>query len=229
MSALEACVRDDLNSNAERRLAVLDPIKLVITSLPEDHSQTLTFQNHPQNEAAGTRDYTFTREVFIEREDFAENPPPKYQRLVPGGEVRLRGCYVVRCTDVIKNDAGDITEVHCTHDPDTLGKKPEGRKVKGVVHWVSVQVAVPATVRLYEQLFSTTNPASAESFKEALNPNSITIMPHAQIEPALAAAAPESRFQFERTGYFVADRKEHTATKPVFNRIITLRDVWAKK
>jgi len=200
ISALETCVRDDLNTHAERRLAVLDPIKMVITSLPEDHQQTLTFQNHPQNESAGTREYVLTREVFIEREDFAEDPPPKYQRLVPGGEVRLRGCYVVRCTEVIKNDAGDVIEVHCTHDPDTLGKKPEGRKVKGVVHWVSAATAVPATVRLYEQLFTTTNPASAESFKDVLNPNSVTVMHNAQVEPSLANAAPESRFQFERTG-----------------------------
>ena len=229
MAVLETCIRDDLNKNAPRRLAVLDPIKLVITSLPEDHSQTLTFQNHPQDESAGTRSYEFTREVYIEREDFAEVPPPKYQRLVPGGEVRLRGCYVVKCTDIIKNDAGDIVELHCTHDPDTLGKKPEGRKVKGVVHWVSVKSAIPATVRLYDQLFNTPNPAAAESFEAALNPNSITVMNNAVVEPSLAEAAPESRFQFERTGYFVADRIEHSQQAPVFNRVVTLRDVWAKK
>lgn len=229
MAVLETCIRDDLNTNAERRLAVLDPIKLVITSLPEDHAQTLTFQNHPQNEAAGTRPYEFTREVFIEREDFAEVPPPKYQRLVPGGEVRLRGCYVVKCTDIIKNDAGDIVELHCTHDPDTLGKKPEGRKVKGVVHWVSAKHAVPATVRLYDTLFNVTNPMAAESFEEALTPDSVTVMNNAVVEPALATAKPEMRFQFERTGYFVADRKEHSEAAPVFNRVVTLRDVWAKK
>jgi len=229
MAVLETCIREDLNANAERRLAVLDPIKVVITSLPEDHNQTLTFQNHPQDESAGTRDYQFTREVYIEREDFAEDPPPKYQRLIPGGEVRLRGCYVVKCTDVIKNDAGEITELHCTHDPDTLGKKPEGRKVKGVVHWVSAQAAVPATVRLYEPLFNVPNPISAESMETVLTDNSVTVMANAQVEPSLAAAAPESRYQFERTGYFVADRIEHTADKPVFNRVVTLRDVWAKK
>ncbi len=229
MAVLETCIRDDLNTNAERRLAVLDPIKLVITSLPEDHAQTLTFQNHPQNEAAGTRPYEFTREVFIEREDFAEVPPPKYQRLVPGGEVRLRGCYVVKCTDIIKNDAGEIVELHCTHDPDTLGKKPEGRKVKGVVHWVSAKHAVPATVRLYDTLFNVTNPAAAESFEDALNPDSVTIMNNAVVEPALAKAEAETRFQFERTGYFVADRIEHSEATPVFNRVVTLRDVWAKK
>jgi len=228
MGVVETCIRDDLNANAMRRLAVLDPIKLVITSLPEDHQQTLSFQNHPQDESAGKRDYEFTREVYIEREDFSENPPPKYQRLVPGGEVRLRGCYVVRCTDVIKNDAGEVIELHCTHDANTLGKKPEGRKVKGVVHWVSVNTAVRATVRLYEQLFNTPDPAKAESIEAALNPNSITVMSNAQVEPALAAAPPESRFQFERTGYFVADRVDHSATNPVFNRVVTLRDVWAK-
>ena len=159
--------------------------------------------------------------MYIEREDFAENPPPKYQRLIPGGEVRLRGCYVVKCTDVVKNDAGDIMELHCTHDPDTLGKKPEGRKVKGVVHWVSAKTAVPASVRLYGQLFNTPNPAAAESFEAALAPDSVTVMSNALVEPSLAQAAPESRFQFERTGYFVADRNEHSEANPVFNRVVT--------
>ena len=229
MAVLETCIREDLNTNAERRLAVLDPIKLVITSLPDDHTQTLTFQNHPQDESAGTREYLFTNEVYIEREDFAEVPPPKYQRLVPGGEVRLRGCYVVKCTDIIKDNEGNIKELHCTHDPDTLGKKPEGRKVKGVVHWVSCKTAVPAQVRLYDQLFSELNPAAAESFEDALNPNSITVMANAVVEPSLAEAPAESRFQFERTGYFVADRIEHSNNKPVFNRVVTLRDVWTKK
>ena len=229
MAVLETCIRDDLNTNAERRLAVLDPIKLVITSLPDDHSQTLSFQNHPQDESAGKRDYVLSKEVYIEREDFAEVPPPKYQRLVLGGEVRLRGCYVVKCTDIIKNDAGEITELHCTHDPDTLGKKPEGRKVKGVVHWVSATASVPATVRLYDTLFNTPNPASAESLEAALNPNSVTVMANARVEPSLAKALPETRFQFERTGYFVADRIEHGEAHPVFNRVVTLRDVWAKK
>jgi len=197
MAVLETCIRDDLNTNAERRLAVLDPIKVVITSLPDDHTQELTFKNHPQDDSAGSRPYTFTKEVYIDREDFAENPPPKYQRLIPGGEVRLRGCYVVKCTDVVKNDAGEIVELHCTHDPDTLGKKPEGRK-------------------------------TAESFEAALNPNSVTVIKNALVEPSLAQAAPETRFQFERTGYFVADRVEHSEAHPVFNRVVTLRDVWAK-
>jgi len=229
MAVLETCIREDLNTNAERRLAVLDPLKLVITSLPNNHSQTLSFQNHPQDESAGKRDYEFTNEVYIEREDFAEVPPPKYQRLVPGGEVRLRGCYVIKCTNIIKNDNGDIVELHCTHDPDTLGKKPEGRKVKGVVHWVSAKTAVPARVRLYEPLFNELNPAATESLKDAINPNSVTIMENAKVEPSLAKALPEARFQFERTGYFVADRIEHNENTPVFNRVVTLRDVWAKK
>ncbi len=228
MAVLETCIRDDLNANAERRLAVLDPIKVVITSLPKEHSQTLSFQNHPQDESAGTRAYEFNREVYIEREDFAENPPPKYQRLVPGGEVRLRGCYIIKCTDVIKNDAGEIVELHCTHDPDTLGKKPEGRKVKGVVHWVSAKTSLTATIRLYDPLFSTSNPAAAESFESEVNVDSVTVMSNARIEPSLAQAAPETRFQFERTGYFVADRIDHSQQAPVFNRVVTLRDVWAK-
>ncbi len=228
MAVLETCIRDDLNTHAERRLAVLDPIKVVITSLADDHAQELTFKNHPQDDSAGTRPYTFTKEVYIEREDFAENPPPKYQRLIPGGEVRLRGCYVIKCTEVIKNSDGDVIELHCTHDPDTLGKKPEGRKVKGVVHWVSAKTAVPATVRLYDQLFNTPNPAAEASFEAALSPNSVTVLSNALVEPSLAQAPAETRFQFERTGYFVADRNEHSESNPVFNRVVTLRDVWAK-
>lgn len=229
MAVLETCIREDLNTNAERRLAVLDPVKLVITSLPDGHSQTLSFQNHPQDESAGKRDYEFTREVYIDREDFAEVPPPKYQRLVPGGEVRLRGCYVIKCTDIIKNDAGDIVELHCTHDPDTLGKKPQGRKVKGVVHWVSAKTSVPALVRLYDPLFNDVNPAAAESLEASINANSVTLIKNARVEPSLAKAPPETRFQFERTGYFVTDRIEHSEDTPVFNRVVTLRDVWAKK
>jgi len=228
MAVLETSIRDDLNQNAERRMAVLDPIRVVITDLEDDYTLQLDFANHPQNPDLGRRPVTFSRELYIERDDFAEDPPPKYQRLVPGGEVRLRGCYVIRCNDVIKDAAGNITELHCTHDPATLGKKPEGRKVKGVVHWVNAAVAVPAEVRLYETLFTTTNPAAATNFAEVINPASICTMSQAVVEPALAAAAPESRYQFERLGYFVADRHDHTAAKPVFNRTVTLRDTWAK-
>jgi glutaminyl-tRNA synthetase len=228
MGVLEISIRDQLNTEAPRRMAVLDPIKVVITSLTEDHTQTLTFSNHPQNEAAGTREVQLTREVFIERDDFSENPPPKYQRLVPGGEVRLRGCYVIKCVDVIKDEAGNVTELHCTHDPDTLGKKPEGRKVKGVVHWISAKHGVPAEVRLYDRLFNEVNPAQLDDWASAINPESRVIMQSAMVEASLTTAAPETHFQFERLGYFVTDRHDHSNAKPVFNRVVTLRDTWAK-
>jgi len=148
MQVLEGSIRDQLNTEAPRRMAVLDPIKIIITDLPEDHEQMMDFANHPQDESAGRRQVPFTREVYIDRDDFAEVPPPKYQRLIPGGEVRLRGSYVIKCNDIVKDTEGNITELHCTHDADTLGKKPEGRKVKGVIHWVSASHGVAAEVRL---------------------------------------------------------------------------------
>ncbi|MFK7893819.1 MAG: glutamine--tRNA ligase/YqeY domain fusion protein [Granulosicoccus sp.] len=228
MAVLETIVRDHLNAAAPRRMAVLDPIKLVITSLDENHKQTLTFPNHPQNESAGSRDVVFTREVFIDRDDFAEEPPPKYQRLTPGGEVRLRGAYVIKCEEIIKDEQGRIVELHCTHDPATLGKKPEGRKVKGVIHWVSASLGVHCEVRLYNPLFTVTDPASADATEQIINPESEIVMSHSVAEPCLASALPEEHFQFERIGYFVADRQDHTQTQPVFNRTVTLRDTWAK-
>ncbi len=228
MAVLETCIRDDLNEHSPRRMAVIDPIKVVITDLPDGYTETLSFANHPQNEAFGRRDIAFTKEIMIDADDFSENPPPKYQRLVPGGEVRLRGSYVIKCEEVIKNDAGDIVELRCTHDPATLGKKPEGRKVKGVVHWVSATEGVTAEVRLYDRLFNIENPASANTLEDALNPQSMVIHKQCCIEASLADAKPEERFQFERLGYFVADRFEHTNATPVFNRTVTLRDTWAK-
>jgi glutaminyl-tRNA synthetase len=164
----------------------------------------------------------------IERDDFSENPPPKYQRLVPGGEVRLRGSYVIKCEQVIKNDMGDVVELHCTHDPETLGNKPVGRKVKGVVHWVSANEGRQAEVRLYDRLFSIPDPGSADSLASALNPDSEIIRRNCFIEPALAKSQPGERIQFERLGYFVADCRDHSATAPVFNRTVTLRDTWAR-
>jgi len=228
MAVLENCIRDELNVTAPRRMAVLDPIKVVITDLPEDHSQTLSFANHPQNESAGRRNIPFSREVWIDRDDFSENPPPKYQRLVPGGEVRLRGCYVIKCNELIKDDHGNVIELHCTHDALTLGKKPEGRKVKGVVHWVCAREGVPAEVRLYDTLFTVPDPAAAESFADVINPHSETVLTNSVVEPLLAETAPETHVQFERLGYFVADRRDHKAGTPVFNRTVTLRDNWAK-
>ena len=228
MAVLETCIREDLNANSHRRMAVLDPIKIVITDLDPGYRQDLTFKNHPQNEAAGTRSVPFTREVVIERDDFSEDPPPKYQRLVPGGEVRLRGSYVIKCEQVIKNDMGDVVELHCTHDPETLGNKPVGRKVKGVVHWVSANEGRQAEVRLYDRLFSIPDPGSADSLAAALNPDSEIIRRNCFIEPALAESQPGERIQFERLGYFVADCHDHSATTPVFNRTVTLRDTWAR-
>lgn len=228
MAVLETCIRDQLNKEAPRRMAVLDPIKVTITDLPEDHEQIFSFANHPQDESAGTREVPFTREVFIDRDDFAEAPPPKYQRLVPGGEVRLRGSYVIKCEEIIKDDNGQVLELRCTHDPDTLGKKPEGRKVKGVIHWVSATHGIPAEVRLYNPLFTLPDPTKADSLAEAINPESEVVLSSCVVEPALQQASAEQHFQFERIGYFVADRRDHSAEKPVFNRTVTLRDTWAK-
>ncbi|ASJ76458.1 glutamine--tRNA ligase/YqeY domain fusion protein [Granulosicoccus antarcticus] len=228
MAVLETCIRDHLNKNAPRRMAVLDPIKITITDLPEDYEETLTFTNHPQDEAAGTRPVIFTREVFIDRDDFAEVPPPKYQRLIPGGEVRLRGSYVIKCEEIIKDADGKVLELRCTHDANTLGKKPEGRKVKGVVHWVSATHGVPAEVRLYNPLFNRPDPTKADTLAEAFNPESETILTSCVVEPALQQAEPEQHFQFERIGYFVSDRSDHRTDSPVFNRTVTLRDTWAK-
>ena len=228
MAVLENCIRDELNVNAPRRMAVLDPVKVVITDLAEDYSETLSFANHPQNEAAGRRDIPFSREVYIERDDFSEDPPPKYQRLVPGGEVRLRGSYVIKCNEVIKGNDGNVVALHCTHDPQTLGKKPEGRKVKGVVHWVCANQGIHAEVRLYDPLFTVPDPASADSFASVINQQSETVLSDCVIEPLLADVSPESHYQFERLGYFVADRRDHRPGRPVFNRTVTLRDTWAR-
>ncbi len=229
MAVLENSIRDDLNTHAIRRMAVLDPVRVIITDLNTDHTEMLDFANHPQNPEAGRREVPFSRELFIEREDFAENPPPKYQRLVPGGEVRLRGSYVIKCESIVKDDAGNITEIHCTHDAATLGKKPEGRKVKGVIHWVSAAHAVAAEVRLYDRLFDIPNPMSAPSLGDAINPDSMSVLTTCFVEPSVAELMPETRVQFERIGYFVADRHDHSPSAPVFNRTVTLRDTWADK
>ena len=228
MAVLETAIRDDLNANAPRRMAVLDPLRVVITDLPEGHRQPLEFANHPQDESAGTREVPFTREVLIERDDFAEVPPPKWQRLVPGGEVRLRGSYVIRCEEVIKDDSGRIVELRCTHDADTLGQKPVGRKVKGVVHWVSASEGHAAEVRLYDRLFAEAEPGGADDLGELVDPRSVSVHAGAVVEPSLVSLAPETRVQFERLGYFVADRHDHSESRPVFNRTVTLRDTWAR-
>ena len=227
MQALESCIREDLDAHAPRRLAVLDPLKVTLTNLPGDAPAALEFTNHPKDEARGTRRAPFGAELYIEREDFAETPPPKFRRLVPGGEVRLRNSYVIRCDEVLKDATGEVVELRCSVDADTLGKKPEGRKVKGVIHWVSAAHSLPAEVRLYELLFSEANPAAATDFESVVNPDSLSVLGEARVEPALGEAAVGDTFQFERMGYFCLD-PDSGADRLVFNRTITLRDTWAR-
>ena len=231
ISVLENSLRDDLNRRAERRMAVLDPVKVVITNYPEGASEELEAVNHPQDESFGTRTIPFGREIYIEREDFMEDPPKKFFRLSPGKEVRMRYAYFIKCEDVIKNEQGEVTEIHCTYDPETKGgNAPDGRKVKATLHWVPVAEAVDAEVRLYDHLFEVENPNDVPEggdFKDHLNPNSLQVIKHAKLEPLLSSAQEGDRFQFERMGYFCCDRTS-TAERPVFNRAVTLRDTWAK-
>ncbi|HMM76834.1 MAG TPA: glutamine--tRNA ligase/YqeY domain fusion protein [Gammaproteobacteria bacterium] len=226
---LENCVREELDRSAPRVMAVLDPVKLVIENYPKDLVEALTAQNHPKDESFGTRTLPFSRELYIEREDFMEDPPKKFFRLGPGREVRLRYGYLVTCTGFEKNAAGEIVEIRCTYDPATRGgNAPDGRQVKGTIHWVSAAHAVEAEVRLYDRLFDVEDPAAAEDFHAHLNPRSVSVIGTAKLEPMLADAAPEARFQFERLGYFCADRRDHRPGRPVYNRSVTLKDTWAK-
>lgn len=229
-SVLEGALREDLDSAAARRMAVIDPLKLVLTNLPEGHEESLSFSNHPKDESFGSRDVPFSRELWIEREDFAEVPPKGWKRLVPGGEVRLRGAGIARVDEVIKNDAGEIVELRGWLDPESRpGMEGANRKIKGTIHWVSAQHAVEAEVRLYDRLFSVANPddeSEGKTYRDYLNPESRKVVT-GYVEPAAALAAPEQSYQFERTGYFVADRRDHTPAKPVFNRSVTLRDTWS--
>lgn len=228
MAMLESAIREDLDQNAPRAMAVLQPLKLVIESYPEGHTEELTLSNHPKDDSMGTRVVPFSREIFIDREDFLEEPVRGFKRLITGGEVRLRNAYVIRCDRVIKDEAGEVVELRCTHDPDTLGKKPEGRKVKGVIHWVSADHAVHAEVRLYDRLFAVPEPGSGGTdFLADLNPDSLRTLTHCVLEPNLAKAALGNRYQFEREGYFVVDKDSHPE-KLVFNRTVGLRDTWAK-
>ena len=230
-SVLEGCLRDDLDAAAPRRMAVIDPIKFVLTNLPEDHDETLTFSNHPKDESFGKREIPFSRELWIEREDFAEVPPKGFKRLIPGGEVRLRGAGIVRCDEVIKNEAGEIVELRGWLDPESRpGMEGAERKIKGTIHWVSAKHAVPAEIRLYDRLFTVPNPddeSEGKTYQDYLNPESRKSV-QGYVEPAAALAAPEQSYQFERSGYFVADRRDHRAQAPVFNRSVTLRDTWSK-
>jgi glutaminyl-tRNA synthetase len=227
VAVLEYAIREDLNRRALRRLAVLRPIKVVITNVAENHSEQLEAVNNPENAEAGSRKIPFSRELFMENDDFMENPPPKYFRLRPGGEVRLKYAYIIKCDEVVKDAAGKIIELRCTAD---LGSKTggptAGRKVKGTVHWVSAAHAIEAEVRLYERLFTVAEPDAGGDFKAHLNPNSLELV-RAKCEPSLAEANPAERYQFERLGYFTLDNDSQPGTL-VFNRTITLKDAWAK-
>jgi len=225
---LEFSIRDELNRAAPRVMAVLRPLKLVIESWEEGRVEQMDAVNNPEDASAGTRKVPFARELWIEQDDFREDPPKKFFRLAPGAEVRLRYGYIVKCTGVVKNDAGEVVEVRCTHDPGTRSGMPDAnRKVKGTIHWVSAAHAVQAEVRLYDRLFRSENLEEAGSFLGDLNPDSLELVADARVEPSVAAADAGSRFQFERLGYFAVD-PDATPAKPVFNRIVTLRDTWAK-
>jgi glutaminyl-tRNA synthetase len=231
ISLLESCVRDDLNEHAHRAMAVLRPLKVVIDNYPEGQVEEFECANHPQNPAMGTRMVHFSRVLYIEREDFDENPPKKYKRLSPGREVRLRNAYVIRCLSVVKDEAtGEVTELRCSYDGGTRnGPPPDGRKVDGVIHWVSESHAVPVEVRLYDRLYRVQDPVGAGGDPvEYLNEGSLETLNTCFVEPSLAGALPGGRFQFERLGYFCADLKDSTTDRPVFNRIVLLRDSWAK-
>jgi glutaminyl-tRNA synthetase len=231
MGVLENSIREDLNVHAPRRMAVLHPLKVIITNYPEDGEEEVQAANHPQDESMGMRSLRFTRELYIDQEDFREEAPKKFKRLVSGGEVRLRNAYVIRCDEVIKNNQGEIVELHCSYDAATLGANPEGRKVKGVIHWVSARHGVAAEVRLYDRLFShpaPDNPKDGRNFREHLNPDSLRTLTGCIVEPDLAAAGPGERYQFEREGYFCVDTVLSKEDQLVFNRTVTLRDSWAK-
>ena len=231
IALLEHCLREDLNKTSPRVMAVLRPLKVVIDNYPQGQVEELDAINNPEDPAAGTRKVPFSRELYIEQEDFMEEPPKKFFRLAPGREVRLRYAYFVTCTSVVKNANGQVIELHCTYDPATRGgDAPDGRKVKSTLHWVCAERALEAQVRLYDHLFTKGNPDEAVEgmdFKSNLNPNSLEVLTSCRVEPSLAGAGPLSRYQFERLGYFCAD-KDSTNEKPVFNRTATLRDPWAK-
>ena len=227
MAQFEAIIRDDLNKRALRRMAVLNPLKLVIDNYPEGQTEETEAVNNPEDPSAGTRKVPFSKVLYIEQDDFRETPPPKYFRLYPGNEVRLRYAYFVKCTHVVKDDAGEVVEVHCTYDPASRGgESPDGRKVKSTIHWVSAEHAVQAEVRLYNQLFNVERPDDAEA-EDIVNPKSLEVIENAWVEPALTDAKVGESIQFERTGYFCLD-PDSKPGKPVFNRTVTLKDSWAK-
>ncbi|MFK4134247.1 glutamine--tRNA ligase/YqeY domain fusion protein [Pseudomonas luteola] len=230
IAMLEFSIREDLDRNAPRAMCVLRPLKVVITNYPEGKVEQLELPRHPK-EDMGMRTLPFTRELYIDRDDFMIDPPKGYKRLEPNGEVRLRGSYVVRADEVIKDEAGNIVELRCSYDPETLGKNPEGRKVKGVIHWVPAEGSVECEVRLYDRLFRSPQPEKAEegqTFLDNINLESLQVLTGCRAEPSLAQAQPEDRFQFEREGYFCVDLKDSKPGAPVFNRTVTLRDSWGQ-
>ncbi len=231
MSLLEHSVRDDLNKKARRVMGVLDPLKVVITNYPEGLTEEMDAVNNPEDESMGKRKVPFSGELYIERDDFMEDPPKKFYRLSPGVEVRLRYAYFVRCTDVVKDEKGVITELRCTYDPATRGgDAPDGRKVKATIHWVSAKHAVSAEVRLYDRLFTDPEPGSGGGeYKDSLNPDSLVVLKDCRLEPGLADAEPGVNYQFERLGYFTPDHRDSKKGSPVFNRTVTLKDTWARE
>lgn len=229
IALLEHCLREDLNKRAPRAMAVLRPLKVVIDNYPRDRVEELEAVNNPEDPAAGTRRVPFSRVLYIERDDFREDPPPKFFRLAPGREVRLRYAYFVRCTDAVKDPrTGEVAELHCTYDPATRGgASPDGRQVKATIHWVSAAHAIPAEVRLYDRLFNVEDPGAVEDPTSCLNPDSLQVLDGCRLEPSLGAARPGDRYQFERQGYFCAD-PDSSPGHPVFNRAVGLRDTWAR-
>jgi glutaminyl-tRNA synthetase len=228
MGMLENCVREALGDTAPRRMAVLQPLKVILTNYPEDKVEMLEAANHPADPSQGVREVPFSRELWIEQDDFMEDAPKKFFRLKPGGEVRLRFGYIIRCDNVVRDASGRVVELHCSYDPDTRsGTGSSDRKVKGTIHWVSAAHAADASVRLYDRLFTVANPNTVDDFRSVLNPDSLLTVV-AKVEPALADAPPDVAVQFERVGYFKPDLREHAPGAPVFNRVVTLRDSWAK-
>lgn len=226
MAVLENSVREDLNEKALRVMGVLNPLKVTIENYPDDQTEEMQAQNHPQNPEMGTRTVPFSKTIYIEREDFLEDAPKKFFRLSVGREVRLRYAYYITCTDFVKDENGEVVELICRYDPETKGgDSPDGRKVKGTIHWVSAEHAIDANINLYDRLFTHPNPAGEDDFTEHLNPESLMVLKNCKLEPSLADAELETHYQFERTGYFIKDRGNDVLT---FNRTVTLRDAWAK-
>ena len=230
LSMLEHCVREDLDQCASRVMCVLNPMKVTIRNIKESEVENLSLQNHPKNESMGTRTVPFTREIYIDRSDFEENPAPGFKRLVLGGEVRLRGSYVIKCEEILRDSEGEIIELICSADRETLGRRPEGRKVKGVIHWVSAVYGQEVSLMLYDRLFMVENPEAKEitDYKEFLNPESLSVVKNCVIEPSALESRERKHYQFEREGYFILDIELESKEYPVFNRTITLRDSWGK-